>query len=117
LAKCDREAQPCADAYAAEVINVAELKGYRAEIAARRQALHDQAQAWQTKMEAIGQAAGQVGMLIDYCARVRQNLTTFDAADKRRALEALGVQVTWTPGQPLIIKGRIPLGDIALHPS
>jgi hypothetical protein len=32
LAKCDREAQRWADAYAGEVINLAELKGYRAEI-------------------------------------------------------------------------------------
>ena len=39
LAKCDREAQRWADAYAGEVINLAELKGYRAEIAARRQSL------------------------------------------------------------------------------
>jgi hypothetical protein len=38
LAKCDREAHRWADAYATEVINVAELKGYRAEIATRRQA-------------------------------------------------------------------------------
>ncbi len=39
LAKCDREAQRWAEAYAAEVINVSELKGYRAEIEGRRQSL------------------------------------------------------------------------------
>jgi hypothetical protein len=38
LAKCDREAQRWADAYAAEVINLAELKEYRAEIEAAARA-------------------------------------------------------------------------------
>jgi hypothetical protein len=39
LAKCDREAQRWADAYAGEVINLDELKAYRAEIEARRRCL------------------------------------------------------------------------------
>ena len=45
LAKCDREVQRWADAYAAEVINLAELKGYRTEIEGRRQSLLEEREA------------------------------------------------------------------------
>ncbi len=47
------------------------------------------------------------------CARVRQQLQTFDGAEKRRACEALNIRVHWTPGVPLQIDGSIPPGDIA----
>jgi site-specific DNA recombinase len=109
LAKCEREAQRWAEAYAAEVINVAELKGYRAEIETRRQSLLAQQATCQAKLEAIGQAVGRVEALIDYCARVRERLQTFDVAEKRLAFEALDIRVTWTPGQPLTMTGTIPL--------
>ncbi len=33
-----------------------------------------------------------------YCARVRQQLQTFDPTEKRQAFEALNVRITWTPG-------------------
>jgi site-specific DNA recombinase len=57
LAKCDREAQRWADAYAAEVINLAELKGYRAEIEARRHGLLTEHGALQAQLDVIGMAA------------------------------------------------------------
>jgi chromosome segregation ATPase len=112
LTKLDREAQRWAEAYAAEVINVAELKGYRAEIDAKRQSLLAQHAASQARLDAIGQEVAQVGALIDYCARVRQRLQTFDSAEKRLAFRALDIRVTWTPGQPLTIEGSIPLTGI-----
>jgi site-specific DNA recombinase len=116
LAKCDREAQRWADAYAAEVINLAELKGYRAEIEARRQSLLAQQATCQARLEAIGQTVAHVGALIDYCAWVRQRLQTFDTAEKRLAFEALNVRVTWPPGEPFRIEGSIPLGPIDAIP-
>jgi site-specific DNA recombinase len=116
LAKCDREAQRWADAYAGEVINLAELKGYRAEIEARRQSILVQQAQCQAKLEAIGQAVGQVGALIDYCARVRQRLQTFDEGEKRLAMEALNIRVTWLPGQPPRIQGAIPMDTITPIP-
>jgi hypothetical protein len=117
LAKCDREAQRWADAYAAEVTNLAELKGYRAEIEARRQSLQAEQAACQRQLEAIGAAVQRVDALIAYCARVRQWLQTFDQAEKRLAIEALDIRVSWIPGQPLTIQGSIPLGQIATIPS
>jgi site-specific DNA recombinase len=112
LAKCDREAQRWSEAYAAEVIDIRELKAYRAEIDAKRQSLLTQQAVCQAKLEAIGQEVAQVGSLIDYCARVRQRLQTFDTAEKRLAFRALDIRVTWTPGQALPIEGTIPLTDI-----
>jgi site-specific DNA recombinase len=117
LAKCDKEAQRWADAYAAEVINLAELKGYRAEIDARRRGLQAQQAEAQAKLDAIGEAMGQVEALIDYCARVRERLQTFDDGEKRRAFEALDIRVSWTPGEPLTIHGSIPLSDIVPMPA
>ena len=98
------------------MINLAELKGYRAEIAARRESILTQRQQLQTKLDTIGQAVEHVEALIGYCERVRQKLQTFDAAEKRLAFDALNVRITWTPGQPLAIEGTIPLGEIVPLP-
>jgi site-specific DNA recombinase len=112
LTKCEREEQRWSQAYVAEVIDLAELKGYRAEIGTRRQSLLDQRQHLQTKLDNIGQAVEHVEALMGYCERVRLKLQTFDAAEKRLAFDALNVQIRWTPGAPLQIEGNIPLGDI-----
>jgi hypothetical protein len=71
LVKCVREAQRWADAYAAEVINLAELKGYRVDIEARRQGLLTEQGALQVQRDAIDMAMQQVDALKEYCARVR----------------------------------------------
>jgi site-specific DNA recombinase len=116
LAKCDREAQRWADAYAAEVISLPELKGYRADIDGRRQSLLAEREACERRLEAVGAAVQQIQALIDYCQRVRQRLQRFDAAEKRLALDALDIRVTWLPGQPLDIQGSIPMNAIAPIP-
>lgn len=113
LTKCEREEQRWAQAYVAEVINLMELKGYRAEISTRQHSLLQQRQSLQMKLDNIGQAVGHVEALLGYCERVRQKLQTFEAAEKRLAFEALHVRVRWTPGEPLAIEGSIPLGEIA----
>jgi hypothetical protein len=116
LVKCERDEQRWAEAYIAEVINVAELKGYRAEIDERRQGLLAEQAQLQVQLEAMGRHVAQIDTLIDYCARVRWALRTFDATEKRRTFEALDLRVTWTPGQPLSIQGTIPLDAIAPIP-
>jgi hypothetical protein len=116
MAKCDREEQRWAQAYVAEVINLAELKGYRSEIATRRHSLLAQRHGLQTDLENIGHALEHVEALRGYCERVRQQLQTFDPAEKRQAFEALNVRITWTPGQPLTIEGTIPLDEIVPVP-
>jgi hypothetical protein len=99
------------------VISLPELKGYRAEIEARRQSLLAEQAACQRQLEAIGASVHQVDTLTEYCQRVRQGLQTFDEAKKGVALDALNIRVTWTPGQPFAIQGSIPLGPIAAIPS
>ncbi len=113
LARCDREAQRWADAYAGEVINLAELKAYRADIEARRQSLQAEHAGRQAKLKAIGRDVEQTKLLSDYCARVRQRLQTFSNAEKQAAFDALGIRVSWIPGQPLTIEGSIPVAEIA----
>jgi site-specific DNA recombinase len=116
IAKCDREEQRWAQAYVVEVINLAELKGYRSEIATRRQNLVAQRHDLQTNLDNIGHALEHVEALMGYCARVHQRLQTFDPTEKRQAFEALNVRITWTPGRLLAIEGTIPLGEIAPVP-
>jgi site-specific DNA recombinase len=113
LAKCDREAQRWAEAYAVEVITIRELKGYRAKIEARCQSLLTQQATCQAQLEAMGQAVRQVEALTGYCARVRRRLQTFDSAEKQLAFEALNIGVMWSPGLPLAIEGTIPFDTIA----
>jgi site-specific DNA recombinase len=116
LAKCDREAQRWAVAYAGEVINLDELKGYRAEIDARRQSLRGEQEACQRQLEVIGEARQQREALTGYCVRVRQRLTPFGPDEQRLALRALDVRVRWTPGQALRMEGSIPIDAIADNP-
>ena len=116
LATCERDDQRWAEAYIAEVINVAELKAYRADIDQRRQSLLAEQTQLQGQLEAIGHHVQQVESLIDYCARVRGALQTFDATEKRHTFEALDLRVTWTPGQPLSIQGAIPMDPITPIP-
>jgi hypothetical protein len=117
LVKCVREAQWWADAYAAEVINLAELKGYRVDIEARRQGLLTEQGALQVQRDAIDMAVQQVDALKEYCARVRQRLQAFDHTEKLVPLQALDIRVSWMPGQPFTIQGSIPMGAIVDSPS
>jgi hypothetical protein len=57
-----------------------------------------------------------VEALIGYCTRVRLELQTFNAKEKRMAFEALNVRITWTPGQRLAIECSISFGKIAPVP-
>jgi hypothetical protein len=117
LAKCDREAQQWPDAYAGEVINLVELKAYRADIETRRQSLLAEQASRQRQLDAIGVAIQHVEALTAYCARVHQRRKAFDRAEKLVASQALDIRVSWTPGQPLAIQGSIPLGAIVDSPS
>ena len=78
LATCDREAQRWAEAYAAEVISLPELKEYRREIAARRQQLQVRQAGLHAELETIGQTSGQLESVMSYCSLVWQRLQTFD---------------------------------------
>ncbi|HEY7491474.1 MAG TPA: recombinase family protein [Candidatus Tectomicrobia bacterium] len=108
LVKCDREAQRWADAYAAEVISLEELKGFRAGITTTRERLLGERVSRQAQLETLATVGTKTDSLVAYCARVRQKLGTFTMADKQAALEALDIQATWASGQELRVRGSIP---------
>jgi hypothetical protein len=113
LGKCQREEERWTKAYAAEVIELAELKAYRAEIQQRRQALHAQRAQCEAEVARFRSNIVRVDQLIDYRARVRSRLQTFSCAEKRLALQALDIQATWSAEMPLTIQGSIPIeGEI-----
>jgi site-specific DNA recombinase len=114
LAKCDRESARWDEAYAHEVINLEELKLYRADIATRRQQLITERAQRQVQIDLIGQAAGQATQLMAYCAQVSHQLQTFDLADKRLALTVLNIRVRWTPGEDFDVQGSIDLDGLWL---
>jgi hypothetical protein len=91
------------------VIELGELKAYRAEIQQRRQALHEQQAQGEADIARLQTSVVRVEQLIDYCARVRSRLQTFTSEEKRIALRALNIQVTWAAAQVLTVTGSIPL--------
>jgi hypothetical protein len=109
LVKCQREEERWTQAYAAEVIELGELKAYHAEIQQRRQDLHEQQAQCDAAIALLQSTIVRVDQLIDECARVRSGLQTLSYEEKRGALQALDIQVTWAEGQPLTVKARIAL--------
>jgi hypothetical protein len=92
--------------YVAEVIKLSELKGYWADIAARRQSLIEQQQHIQVRLDSIGQTVEHVEALLGSCERVRQKLRTFDAIEKRLVLEAQSIRVHGCRTHPWRLRGR-----------
>ncbi|MBI3327032.1 MAG: hypothetical protein HYZ81_10070 [Nitrospinae bacterium] len=69
LARCDREEQRWAEAYAVEVINLAELKAYRAEIAERRRDLQTELELLESQRQTMQRGVAEVARLVEYCRR------------------------------------------------
>jgi hypothetical protein len=73
--------------------------------------LQEQEQGLHAQLASIQRGVHQVEALISYCARVREQLHTFDIDEKRLASQALAIQVTWAMEQPLQVKGSLPLDE------
>jgi hypothetical protein len=116
-ARCDREAQRWATAYAAEVISVEELRQYRADIEARRQSITEQEAVLQAKLAALAEREAHTQMLTAYCERVAAKLQRLTMEEKRLAIEALGFEVTWKKGELPSVTSNIALDVIASIPS
>jgi len=117
LGKCEREEQRWAKAYAAEVIDIEELKQYRAEIEQRRHSLRERHAEVEGVLASAARTEHHVGDLTTYCARVRAGLRTLDWDEKRRVLEALDIVVTYRPNEPFHVRGSIPLESDAIVSS
>ena len=100
------------EAYAHEVIDLAELKAKKLDIAERTQRLLAQQETVEAAMLAAQQAQAKARDILLYCQQVKERLHTPDAPHKREALEALDIRVTWVPGEPIRIEGSISMGAI-----
>ena len=107
--RCDRKAQRWAEAYGAGVIDLQKFKSYKAEIEARRLGLLEQEARLTQEGEALEAEALTWDAVPEYCRRVREALTRFTMDEQRITLEALDIQVCWTPDRPFVITGRIPM--------
>jgi hypothetical protein len=110
LAKIDREDARWTQAYAAEVIDLDELKQRRAELQQRRKSLQKQQVHLDSELQQAKVEVHQRDQIVSYCARVRKRLQTFSFAEKHLTLQALDVTVRWSAQGGLAIGGVIPIG-------
>jgi site-specific DNA recombinase len=109
LAQCAKDIKRWEAAYLGEAIDLADFKGKKAEVDARRASLELELARLDDQQRLLEQATLETATLTEYCQRVRDNLTQFDTAEKRLALAALNITVVWHPDNPPNIQGSIPV--------
>ena len=109
LAQCDKDLKRWEAAYLGEAIDLADFKAKKAEVDARRSSAEQELDRLDEQQRLIEQAELETASLMDYCARVWAQLQHFTLEEKRQALEALNITVTWHPGEPPEIHGSIPI--------
>jgi chromosome segregation ATPase len=113
MSKLDRELRQWEHAYANAVLTLDEFKTYKLDIQKRRAILLAEEESIQESLRRVADQEAYMESLKTYCRQVQSQLTSLDIHKKRLALEALDIQVTWTPGEPIRIDGGIPLDNIA----
>jgi len=116
LAQCDKDLKRWEAAYLGEAIDLADFKTKKTEVEVRRTSAEQELARLEAEQCLIEQAELEMSSLMDYCARVRQELPPYTMEEKRRALEALNITATWRPGELPEIKGSI-LIAIAVNTS
>lgn len=76
---------------------------------ARRTTLQQELTALEETQRDVDKIRQEMVTLTDACTRLRANLKTFDAAEKRRLLETLHITVYWQRDKPIEIRGSIAL--------
>jgi site-specific DNA recombinase len=109
LHQCDKDLKRWEAAYLAEAIDVADFKGKKAEVDARRGSVERELMRLEEEQRQLEAAALETTTLIDYCRQVAQSLRQLDPEEQRLALEALNITVTWYPDKPFDIRGSIPV--------
>jgi septal ring factor EnvC (AmiA/AmiB activator) len=116
LAQCEKELKRWEEAYAGEVIDLVRFKTLKVEVDARRASAEREMARLDEEQRLLEQDELETATLTDYCRRVVQNLHRFDLTEKRVALEALNITVTWHPDKPLAIQGSIPVDIVSTAP-
>jgi multidrug resistance efflux pump len=109
LARIEQEDRRLVEAYVSGAFTPAELKVYRADVAAKRTSVEAHKQELMGRREALQQQTGQSEALVEYCQRVRAELRTFSLEEQHLAFDALDLWVTWFYQQPLRIEASIPV--------
>jgi len=109
IAQCEKELSRWYTAYEKEVIDLDDFQKRKAEVDTRRASAEQELARLETEQRLIEQVELETVSLMDYCTRVRQNLQHFTMEEKRLALEALHITVTWRPGELPEIRGSIPV--------
>jgi site-specific DNA recombinase len=109
LAQCAKDLGRWEAAYLGEAIDLADFKAKKAEVDVRRASAERELARLDAQGRVLDQAELETTAIAAYCARVRAKLTHFTLDEKRLALEALGITVTWHPGEPLKVRGSIPV--------
>ncbi len=76
---------------------------------ARRASLERELARLDKQPQLPAQAELETASLVEYCQRVREHLHRFGTEEKRRALDALNIQVVWHLDKPPEIHGSIPV--------
>ena len=111
LAQCDKDLKRWEVAYLGEAIDLADFKAKKAEIDTHRASVTQELAHVDDRQRHIEQYELETVSLIEYCARVRSGLQHFTMEEKRRALEALGITITWNPHHdpPITVDAKIPV--------
>jgi site-specific DNA recombinase len=107
LTRCERDMTKWEAAYLDEVIDLADFKAKKADITTQQAALEAELVRVTVQQRQLEQHDAETTMLESYIDRVRNQLTTFTFAEKRRALGMLNIMVTWQRAYPLKIEGSI----------
>ena len=107
LAKIEQEDRRLVEAYVGGAFTPAELKVYRADVAAKRTSVEAHRQELIGRRETLQQQTAQSEALVDYCQQVRAKLRTFSLEEQHLVFDALALRVTWFYQQPLQIEASI----------
>jgi site-specific DNA recombinase len=109
LVKCDRELHLAEAAYFGEAMDLSAYKRKTADIALRRQRVEKELARLEEMEQDAARRVAYTDALHTYCARVVQNLTSFDLQEKRDLFETMDIRVTWYPDKPYEITGLLEL--------
>ena len=109
VAQCDKAMERWEAAYIGEAIDLEDFKAKKAEVNARRASFEQELARLDEQQRLIEQTHVETATLRDYCKRVVKNLKNLDLEEKRLAIEALDITVTWYPEKPIEITGSIPV--------
>jgi site-specific DNA recombinase len=109
LAHCDKDLKRWEAAYLGEAIDLADFKAKKAEVDAQRASAEQELARLDEQQRLIEQTELETTALMNYCVRVRSKLQHLTLEEKRQALEALNITVTWHPAWPEPkIEGSLP---------